>query len=1353
MRIWLVLLCTVCSLSALAQPYAGSEQPVINQLRAAGCSPPSTSTYLELNNVRALIHTAGNLWQVPGQNLAQYEVPKNSGIMALFTSALWLGGVDANNQLKLAALRYRDGQDYWTGPLSENAAETTYENCEAYDRHFVTVQDDIRNFDTWFQAGLDDAANGTNTQSELFPDYQVPLSIKEWPAHGDISKGQDYYLAPFFDRNDDGEYRWEDGDYPFHDIHKSKDCTNDRRVLLYGDINFWWVMNDKGNIHTETGADPIGMEIRAQAFAFASNDEINNMTFYNYELINRGTQTLYDTYFGSFTDGALGDPFDDFVGCDVNRGLGYYYNGDNFDGDNNGFFGYGNNPPAVGMDFFEGPYQDNDGVDNAFGIGDGEALNGIGFGDGIVDNERYGMRRFLYYSNTTNGANPSQTDPIFATHYYSYLRGYWKDGTRFFYGGSGHLSDPNANTAVPCDFMFPGDTDPLGWGTDGLPQPPWTEQTAGNVPNDRRFVQSAGPFILKPGAVNNITVGVVWAQAPGGGPFASVEVLKRADDKAQALFENCFKVLDAPHAPELSVQELENQLVLTLYNPINSNNYLERYAEFDPFIIAEDTAADRFYHFQGYQVYQLVDASISVSDVTDVSKARLVAQCDIKDGIDRIINFEYDDAVGASIPSEKVDGEDAGIRHSFLVTEDLFASGDKKLVNFKRYYYLAIAYAHNNFKEYNPSDPSALDGQKKQYLASRKAAYGEIKVLECIPHNPAPEANGTISSIPYGSGPMITRLDGYGNGGRAIDLTQASKDFIVSNGHMDNPVYERGRGPLNVKVVDPLNVADGYFECVFEDYVTSSRNGADTAKWTINRYNEQGGQLLESITSELTIGVDNEQLIPQWGVSVQISQNLYTFPEGASGGLEALTTELLEAHISYADSSKRWLSGVSDNDAFYPTNWIRSGEYDPTSPDDCLPAGAGYLDYIDPCMYSDEVTPFADINKDWANILGGSIAPHRLVGYQSSYMPMAYFNYASSTVARRAASISFLPSVEIVMTTDKSKWTRCPVIELGRTAALNVGGAQPGQMRKSTSVDKNGNPDNSGTTGLGWFPGYAIDVESGARLYLAFGENSFLVTDNGADMLWNPTDRLVDNNGGPIMGGMHPLYVMSYANQAKNNYLQSYNYLAYVPTEANSESSHALYQDMLQIEAGNGATKKNVYGSISWVAYPLKAPGQNLLSTEVSINLRVNKEFKNFSNLTNPTGGPNGGRPMYGWDMNDISSQVGSADVLADALSLINVVPNPYKAYSEYERNRLDTRVKITNLPERCSINIYNTQGKLIKSFEKDSPDTYLDWLLINNKGIPVASGVYLIHVTVPDVGEVIIKSFVAIRQVDLQNI
>lgn len=1333
--------------AVFAQPYQGKGRPnqILNQEKGANCVPPTTTTYLELNNVRVMVHTAGNLWQIPGQNLAQYEVPKNSGIMALFTAALWLGGTDVNGQLKLAALRYREGQDYWTGPLSEGAAETNYENCEFYDKHFITTKEAITEFDSWYQAGLNDALNGTSTQQDLFPDYEVPDIIKEWPAHGDISQGQDYYLAPFFDRNDDGDYNWEDGDYPWHDINKTKDCATDRRVSLYGDQNFWWVMNDKGNIHTETGADPIGMEIRAQAFAFSSNDEVNNMTFYNYELINRGTQTLYNTYFGFFTDGALGDPFDDYVGCDVNRGLGYYYNGDNYDGNNGGFYGYGDSPPAIGVDFFEGPYQDNDDIDNAFGIGAGEALNGIGYGDGIVDNERFGMRRFLYYSNTTLGANPSQTDPIAASDYYNYLRGFWKDGSQFYYGGSGHISDPTADPATPCDFMFPGDTDPLGWGTGGIPQIPWTEQTANNPPNDRRFVESAGPFVLKPGAINNITVGVVWARSTGGDPFASVETLKRADDKAQALFENCFKVLDAPHAPDLAIQELENEIILTISNPVNSNNYQEKYIEFDPFIVAQDTTADKNYRFQGYQIFQLSGDDIAVSDLGDATKARLVAQCDIKDNVDRIINFEYDENLQASIPVEKVDGENEGIRHSFRITEDQFAQGDRTLVNFKRYYYLAVAYAYNNFKDYDPNDPLLLDGQQKKYIVSRKAAVGEVQVQEAIPHAPSPEAGGTIASLDYGSSPLITLLDGYGNGARALELTKGSKDYILEFGYLSTPTYDYGKGPINIKVVDPLNVADGYFQCVFNDYSTSSSNGADTASWTINRYTTAFGTLIESISSEVTINNNNEQIIPEWGISVQITQSNYYLPEGATGGIEARTTDFISGDLTFSDSSKRWLSFIQDNDAFYPTNWIRSGTYAPTDPDDCLPDNPSWLN---PCFYGDQLG--ADPNKDFAKILDGGITPHKVVGYEADYMPMAYYNYPSPASAKNASSISFLPSVDIVFTSDKSLWTRCPIIELGRTAALNVGGAEPGELRQSPSVDKYGNPDGSGTTGMGWFPGYAIDLESGARLYMAFGENSFLTGENGSDMIWNPTERYIDNSGNPLFGGMHPVYVFSFMNKTKNNYLLGYDHPAYIPSQAEliDGSQHQLYQDFLTIMGGSSTQKRYTYGSISWVAFPYLTPGQNLLASDATIKLRVNKEYKNFV-ATNE----NGGKPMYSWSMNDIATETGSKDQLAEALKLINVVPNPYNAYSEYERNRLDTRVKITNLPEVCTIKIYSSSGKLIKTFKKSSPDTFIDWRLVNEAEIPVASGVYLIHVDVPDVGEVIVKSFVSMRQSDQKGL
>ena len=1300
-----------------------------------------------------MVHTAGNLWQIPNQNYSQYEIPKNSGINALFTAALWLGGTDVNNQLKLAALRYRNGQDYWTGPLSKVYAETTYDNCNKYDQHFVTTQDEVREFNAWYEAGIADQQNGTTTQDDLFPGYKVPKSIKNWPAHGDVSLGQDYYLAPFFDFNGDGHYRWEDGDFPWYDIKKTKSCSIDRSVALYGDQNFWWVMNDKGNIHTETGADPIGMEIRAQAFAFASNDEINNMTFYNYELINRGTQTLYNTYFGFFTDGALGDPYDDYVGCDVNRGLGYYYNGDNYDGDNSGYKGYGYSPPAVGVDFFEGPYQDNDGIDNAFGIGDNEALNGIGYGDGVIDNERFGMRRFLYYSNTTNGANPNQTDPTNASDYYNYLRGFWKDGSKFVYGGSGHISDPEADPNTPCEFMFPGNTDPLGWGTNGVPQPVWTEQTANNTPNDRRFVQSAGPFVLKPGAVNNITVGVVWARTSAGDPFASVSSLQRADDKAQSLFENCFKVLDGPNAPDLTLQELENEVILLLSNPVNSNNYREQYEEFDPFIVSSEPNADKTYNFQGYQIYQLKDAKVSLSDLTNPEKARLTAQCDIKDGVGKIINFEFNEDLNASIPVLRVNGEDKGIRHSFSVKNDLFAQGESRLVNFKRYYFMAVSYAYNNYKDYIPTDPLALDGQKKKYIMSRKAAVGEVKVMEAVPHNPMPEADGTAQMIAYGSSPLITRLDGYGNGNRSLELTAATEKTIMETGFMENPTYDYGRGPINIKVVDPLNLASGYFECKFNDYTANaSGNAADTASWTVYRYANKGDLTpIDSVSSENTIAGDNEQIIPAWGISVQIYQNKYYFAVG-TGNLASKTTDMIESSIEFADSSKRWLTGVSDNDSYFPTNWIRSGDYAPNSTVgdqgyECLPDGPTYLN---PCNYPDEGG--ADPKQAYESILEGTIAPHRLVGHQSDYMPMAYFGTYSAS-SKQNASISFLPSVNIVITSDKSKWTRVPVIELGRSAGLNIGGCAPGAMRKSPSVDKNGNPDASGTTGMGWFPGYAIDLESGARLYMAFGENSFLGGENGADMIWNPTDRLVSNVGTPLMGGMHPIYVFSYHQKSINGYNSSFDFPAYVPSQGENNATNVAFQKYLEVELNNAQAKRDLYGSLTWISYPLLAPGQTLLSTDVTIRLRINKEYKNFTAT-----GANNGRPMYSWSMDDIATVTASQDQLKDALKLINVVPNPYYAFSEYERSRLDTRVKITNLPEKCNVKIYSVNGKLIRSFKKDSPITSLDWDLTNNKAIPIAGGVYLIHVEVYDnngnvVGERVLKFFGGLRQVDLQGI
>ena len=79
----------------------------------------------------------------------------------------------------------------------------------------------------------------------------------------------------------------------------------------------------------------------------------------------------------------------------------------------------------MGVDFFEGPYQDAVGIDNPLTDVFSDAIDslgipyegiGIGYGDGVVDNERYGMRKFLYY-NWNFGINGQ---PTLASHYCYY---------------------------------------------------------------------------------------------------------------------------------------------------------------------------------------------------------------------------------------------------------------------------------------------------------------------------------------------------------------------------------------------------------------------------------------------------------------------------------------------------------------------------------------------------------------------------------------------------------------------------------------------------------------------------------------------------------------------------------------------------------------------------------------------------------------------------------------------------------------------------------------------------------------------------------------------------------------------
>ena len=1428
----LVAAVTLTALSGTArEKYGNVFKSAAPEKVMAGCSPAQSSAELSVNNVRTIIYSGSDMWwDLFGGGNAWYLVPKvedrSKGASSNFAGNVWFGGLDLGGQLKIAAQTYRQsGVDFWTGPLSTLDASTTADQCQKYDKIFKLTREEV---DAFVLSG------GPATQN-----------IKNWPGNGDISLNHDPNLAPYVDKDGSGTYEPEAGDYPYYDVYNDglKDNLGVCKARVFGDETLWWVYNDNGNNHISTGGKAIGMEIRAQAFAFKTTDEINNMTFYNYQLINRSSFPLVNTYMTVWTDADLGYYLDDYIGCDVKRGLGYIYNATPNDPTVSGTVGYGAYVPALGCDFFQGPINTSDGVDND--------------NDGSVDElgEQMGMTKFLYFNNSFPGVPLQTTDPQNAAQYYQYMTGFWRDGTPFTCGGNGY------GGSIPTSYVYPADT----YTTGPCGSTPWSESS---TPGDRRFMQSSGPFELQPGAVNFITVGLPWARTTSTDPKASVPLLKIADDKAQALFDNCFRVLSGPEAPDMTIQEMENELIIYFSNRPSSNNYLFQYKELDVSIIVDPTHfpnADNFYRFEGYKVYQLKNEGITQEELSDVSKAKLVFNCDVANGVTRLVNYEFDPITGGDVPKvkvEKTDNSDKGIQTTFHFTQDQFSSAqDKKVINNKMYYFICVAYGYNQYGEYKEDQPfttagvASSEGQKRPYLEGRKSkrAYG-------IPHNPAPEKDGSITNSVYGYGPKVTRIEGQGNGGNYLDLTPQSVIDILnkSNGRMDTITYENGRGPLKIKVVDPLNVPNSKFSFAFVNRNWSTLDTVNTIDPCKNQpqhinipfnklsvKNTQYGNVMPDSTTWIlkdlstnktyfpckAIKIAEEYYFHDLGLSVSVGQSRdvaeISNPNASTDKIVQDGDIISGSSMFFSNPSLNWLGGVPDVDGSTAFNWIRSGNFEDANNGSQNDIKAG--------------SEFLDPNQYFENVIGGTWAPYTLVSATKPGSVEAAPGFSLSTSAIQGLANNYdirgLASVDIVFTKDKNNWTRCLVLEECDEPSANPTGGKKLEPRRHKSVDKQGIalgqpgcntaeasfdsiPGQPYQYGLSWFPGYAINLETGERLNIAFGEDSYqsasnpLAPNNGDDMMWNPTSSIRTSNAYPYaFGGRHYIYVFGH-NRTGMTYTNVTGPSSSVSGKIVGTGTYANFADFAytyKMACANNTANllQNIWTEAMWVNIPLllnsryefKNPAD--MPCDAKASLRVRKPYKygmsgvysntisafvsgqvvspivpdltgsSYTRLTKDllASPQNNNFGLYTFSTSDIFTEINNADKHKSALDLINIVPNPYYAYSTYERERIETKVRITNLPNKCKIKIFTLNGTLIRTFDRDvtgqediyGTETgsdyvrskrlpYQDWDLKNQSGISVASGLYIIHIDVPGVGEKILKWFGVMRPLDLQS-
>ncbi len=380
------------------------------------CPSPEALEYQDGNNIKALITNGGDLFY-DGEFIAPANdlIPKSS----IFAAGLWMGGMDSNGNLKVAAQnygRYNFSFDYAPGPLNEDGS-INYEHCEHFNKIWKVSKEDIELHKADFQDNgiIDDPV----------------ASIFGWPGR---HNNQFYYYndfllydmdhgAPFFDQNGDNIYDPEAGDYPHP--------PNTIPGLAPASMT-WSVFNDN-TLHTESFGDPLKAEIQLTSWSFDcfANAPLSNTVFTSHKIINKSLASIDSFHVGLWVDFDLGCYLDDYMGSYPEKNAFYVYNSDDLDGvtsiiDCEGVPTYGETIPAQSIQF---------------------------------------LNKELTYFTYHNGP-PGVTPPPPSTYapetpgqHFNYMTGAWSDGTLFTYGDDGYSP---AGDIV--QHVFPDNpNDPNGW--------------------------------------------------------------------------------------------------------------------------------------------------------------------------------------------------------------------------------------------------------------------------------------------------------------------------------------------------------------------------------------------------------------------------------------------------------------------------------------------------------------------------------------------------------------------------------------------------------------------------------------------------------------------------------------------------------------------------------------------------------------------------------------------------------------------------------------------------------------------------------------------------------------------------
>lgn len=893
------------------------------------------------------------------------------------------------------------------------------------------------------------------------------------------------------------------------------------------------------------------------------------------------------------------------------------------------------------------------------------------------------MTSYGYFGSGTKWTDPDMGKYTGTLQWFNLLRGYAPtddiiDPTYFKV-----TTGPNEG----MDTMFPLSGDPVtGEGdVDGIKY----------KRGDRRMLQSTGPFVMENGDVQEIVVAVIGGM--GGDNIQSLDVLKIRDNIAQDAYNSLFMAVPKPPAqPNVQATVYSDKITLDWSWDQDAIDKTEV-----PIIIG--------YEFEGYNVYQLPSAIAGVDD----KRAKRIATYDLVNGIREIYSPVFEPSTGKFVDWPVQLGEDTGIKRFETITKDHI--NDLPFYKGSTYHFAVTTYNYDpnltidralesapvkfslTIQDEKPGDELFNDGEEQfgtNHETGVAGASVNFKVIN--PEQLTGDDYEVFFDIQHyymdvdGEWKKTNYPDSVGKGlAKPGDLTGTTLSAIA---YTSPNVGTRDLKFILDLVAPDYDWSDGVFLHFPPEIVINSAEDA--------LGNGDGNS--HSATIDL---VENTVL---WGVND-------TSEAGPFAGGEVFTvnvnTPTLPFDVDYVVYDDGWAVGYG-------------------APYDTL--GDGVVHAVDTCTITEEGYAFKSVN---------------------------HWNMRNNTTEE----------VVIEDRTDLGQTSiTAPVVE-GIQVYVDGSYASPVTFQSATLIKEDGSTtdlDDSGGDGenIGsyYHYGWGATAKATDPDVRGFGstDNEELVQDY--ELRWTGTYKAAptDVNGVKVWevesgGSMVSLYDARVGDIAQH------------PLNPNPGSTDAFLV-RVPFEVWNTVTEQQINFSIydriqnydgSMEVYAFNPNGR--MYTEF-----VNTPYDSV-NAIPADGGTHAdhftwnlvwwnsdfvkgdivsiiyANPIvpyvdtYKFSTKDYMPSTGNMAKMAADVEKINIFPNPYYAYNPQESGRFNRFVTFTHLPQKATLRIFNLAGTQVRKLEKDTDEQFLKWDLQNESGLPVGSGMYIVHIDMPQVSKV----------------